>query len=731
MDRKRVVRSWWLWGLLILIGLFVLPSLVSTGDSYRSVDTSTALSQVDSGNVSKAVIHDKEQVLELDLKNAVDGHNKIKTSYPADATQQIFGEIKSHVSGDNTFTTKVSKDNPWLSLLFSMLPFLLLFGILFFILSQMQGGGNRVMSFGRSKAKLVNKDMPKTTFADVAGVDEAIEELQEIKEFLENPAKFQAIGAKIPKGVLLYGPPGTGKTLMARAVAGEAGVPFYSISGSDFVEMFVGVGASRVRDLFEQAKSNAPAIVFVDEIDAVGRHRGAGMGGGHDEREQTLNQLLVEMDGFDVKGGVILIAATNRPDILDPALLRPGRFDRQIAIGPPDIEGRKAVLRVHAKGKPFAQDVDLDVIARRTPGFTGADLANVINEAALLTARGNGRLITNKALEESIDRVIAGPERKTRAMSDDEKRVTAYHESGHALAAWAMPNLDPVHKVTILPRGRSLGHTLVLPLEDRYNQTRSEITDQLVYALGGRAAEELVFHEPTTGAANDIERATQLARSMVTEFGMSSKLGAVKYGTKESEPFLGRDYGHQRDYSEEIASYIDEEVRGLIEAAHDEAWEILVQYRDVLDALVLALVEKETLGREDLDRILAPVRKRPPHNTFNAFGKRTPSDRGPIDIPESLRGRGRAATPNGQRGAGQNAGQPVTPNGQNGHPAPAAGPPSAQNVPRHSAPGTPVPPPPGYPPAPSGNPGPGPYPGPYPGYGPPYPPSGPGPTGQQ
>jgi cell division protease FtsH len=731
MDRKRVVRSWWLWGLLILIGLFVLPSLVSTGNSYRSVDTSTALSQVDSGNVSKAVIHDKEQVLELDLKNAVSGHTKIKTSYPADATQQIFGEIKSHVSGNNSFTTKVSKDNPWLSLLFSMLPFLLLFGILFFILSQMQGGGNRVMSFGRSKAKLVNKDMPKTTFADVAGVDEAIEELQEIKEFLENPAKFQAIGAKIPKGVLLYGPPGTGKTLMARAVAGEAGVPFYSISGSDFVEMFVGVGASRVRDLFEQAKSNAPAIVFVDEIDAVGRHRGAGMGGGHDEREQTLNQLLVEMDGFDVKGGVILIAATNRPDILDPALLRPGRFDRQIAIGPPDIEGRKAVLRVHAKGKPFAQDVDLDVIARRTPGFTGADLANVINEAALLTARGNGRLITTTALEESIDRVIAGPERKTRAMSDDEKRVTAYHESGHALAAWAMPNLDPVHKVTILPRGRSLGHTLVLPLEDRYNQTRSEITDQLVYALGGRAAEELVFHEPTTGAANDIERATQLARSMVTEFGMSSKLGAVKYGTKESEPFLGRDYGHQRDYSEEIASYIDDEVRGLIEAAHDEAWEILVQYRDVLDAMVLALVEKETLGREDLDRILAPVRKRPPHNTFNAFGKRTPSDRGPIEIPETLRSQGRTGSPNGQRGAGQNAGQPVAPNGANGHPAQVAGPPNAQNAPRHSAPGTPVPPPPGYPQAPPGNPGPYPGSGSYPDYGPPYPPSGPGPTGQQ
>jgi cell division protease FtsH len=724
MDRKRIVRAWWFWGLLILIALFVLPSLVASGDSYHSVDTSAALAQVDAGNVAKAVIHDKEQLLELDLKRAVDGHSKIKASYPADATQTIFNEVKSK-TGDagGTFTTKVSKDNPWLSLLFSMLPFLLLFGLLFFILSQMQGGGSRVMSFGRSKAKLVNKDMPKTTFADVAGVDEAIEELQEIKDFLENPAKFQAIGAKIPKGVLLYGPPGTGKTLLARAVAGEAGVPFYSISGSDFVEMFVGVGASRVRDLFEQAKSNAPAIVFVDEIDAVGRHRGAGMGGGHDEREQTLNQLLVEMDGFDVKGGVILIAATNRPDILDPALLRPGRFDRQIAVGPPDVEGRKAVLRVHAKGKPFAQDVDLDIIARRTPGFTGADLANVINEAALLTARNNGRLITNSALEESIDRVIAGPERKTRAMSDDEKRVTAYHEAGHALAAWAMPNLDPVHKVTILPRGRSLGHTLVLPLEDRYNQTRSEITDQLVYALGGRAAEELVFHEPTTGASNDIERATALARSMVTEFGMSAKLGAVKYGTKDSEPFLGRDYGHQRDYSEEIASDIDEEVRGLIEAAHDEAWEILVQYRDVLDALVLELVEKETLGREDLDRILAPVRKRPPHNTFNAFGKRTPSDRGPIDIPEELRGKSRPVAANGQNGGqsrtpapnGQNVGTPANaPNGgqpANGQQPPAYGPVS----PRHRASGAPPAPPaqPG-----SGHPSPA-GPGPHPNYPPP------------
>ncbi|WP_283818632.1 ATP-dependent zinc metalloprotease FtsH [Jatrophihabitans telluris] len=635
MDRKRLVRSPLIWVVAAVILVLVLPTVLRGGSSYKSVKTSDAIAQITSGNVKSATVHDKESSVDLDLKTAFQGKTKISASYPSDFTQTLTTDLLK--SEGATFTTKQSKDNIFVTLLINFLPLILIGLVLFFVMSNLQGGGSKVMSFGRSKAKLVSKDTPKTTFSDVAGADEAIEELQEIKEFLANPARFQAIGAKIPKGVLLYGPPGTGKTLLARAVAGEAGVPFYSISGSDFVEMFVGVGASRVRDLFEQAKANAPAIVFVDEIDAVGRHRGAGMGGGHDEREQTLNQLLVEMDGFDVKGTVILIAATNRPDILDPALLRPGRFDRQIAVSPPDIIGRKAVLEVHAKGKPFAPDVNLDNVARRTPGFTGADLANVINEAALLTARYHGRLITDAALEEAIDRVIAGPERKTRAMSDKEKRVTAYHEAGHALAAWAMPNLDPVHKVTILPRGRSLGHTLVLPLEDRYQQTRAEILDQLVYALGGRAAEELVFHEPTTGASNDIEKATSLARSMVTEYGMSSRLGAVKYGTSDSEPFLGRDYGHQRDYSEEIASWIDEEVRGLIEGAHDEAWEILVQYRDVLDAMVLELAEKETLSKDELERILAPVRKRPPHNTFAGFGKRTPSDRPPIEIPHTVR----------------------------------------------------------------------------------------------
>ncbi len=492
------------------------------------------------------------------------------------------------------------------------------------MLNQMQGGGSRVMNFGKSRAKLITKDTPKTTFADVAGADEAIEELQEIKEFLQNPAKFQAIGAKIPKGVLLYGPPGTGKTLLARAVAGEAGVPFYSISGSDFVEMFVGVGASRVRDLFEQAKTNAPAIVFIDEIDAVGRHRGAGLGGGHDEREQTLNQLLVEMDGFDIKGGVILIAATNRPDILDPALLRPGRFDRQIVIDRPDMLGRRGILTVHARGKPLAPDVDLETIARRTPGFTGADLANVINEGALLTARMNAKQISMAMLEEAIDRVMAGPERKSRVMSEKERKIIAYHEGGHALVGHALPNADPVHKITILPRGRALGYTMALPTEDKFLITRSEMMDQLAMLLGGRTAEELVFHEPTSGAANDIEKATSIARKMMTEFGMSERLGARKFGTGDGEPFLGRDVGHTRDYSEEIASSIDEEVRRLIESAHDEAWEILVQYRDVLDDLVLQLMDKETLSRDEVMRVFATVQKRPNRGSYTGYGKRLP-----------------------------------------------------------------------------------------------------------
>lgn len=636
MERLPFYKRPWFWFVLVAAAIAVFFATYSSSGTYRDVDTSVALAELSKAdNVKKVLIQDKEQTLQLELVNKAKfgsvETDKIQAEYPAQSADYIFDQVRNaNLADGGSYNTEVTQDSWVTSLIFSFAPLLLIVLFFFIMMSQMQGGGSRVLNFGKSKAKLVSKDMPKTTFSDVAGADEAVEELHEIKDFLQNPAKYQALGAKIPKGVLLFGPPGTGKTLLARAVAGEAGVPFYSISGSDFVEMFVGVGASRVRDLFEQAKANAPAIVFVDEIDAVGRHRGAGLGGGHDEREQTLNQLLVEMDGFDAKGGVILIAATNRPDILDPALLRPGRFDRQIAVDTPDMEGRKSILRVHAKGKPFTPDVDLDAVARRTPGFTGADLANVINEAALLTARNDKRAITNDHLEESIDRVVAGPQRRTRVMSDHEKKITAYHEGGHALVAHAMPHSAPVHKVTILSRGRSLGHTLVLPVEDKYTQTRAEMIDTLAYALGGRAAEELVFHEPTTGAGNDIEKATAIARAMVTQYGMSSKLGAVKYGTSGDEPFLGRSYGHEKDYSDQIASEIDAEVRALIELAHDEAYAVLVEYRDVLDNIVLELIEKETLSTADMNRICARVTKRPPMAPFNGFGKRTPSDLPPV-----------------------------------------------------------------------------------------------------
>jgi len=527
----------------------------------------------------------------------------------------------------------VPQQSFWGTLFMSIFPVILILGLFLFLMSQMQGGG-RIMSFGKSRAKLITKDMPQTTFADVAGADEAKEELIEIKEFLQEPAKFQALGAKIPKGVLLYGPPGTGKTLLARAVAGEAGVPFFSISGSDFVEMFVGVGASRVRDLFEQAKTNAPSIIFIDEIDAVGRHRGAGMGGGHDEREQTLNQMLVEMDGFDSNTGVILIAATNRPDILDPALLRPGRFDRQIPVESPDIQGRFDILNVHAKGKPIAQDVDLMAVARRTPGFTGADLANVLNEAAILTARENGKLITNEIMDEAIDRVIGGPQKRSRLMGEKERLITAYHEGGHAMVAAALPNTDPVHKITILPRGRALGYTMVLPEAEKYSTTRSEMLNQLAYMLGGRAAEEMIFHDPTTGASNDIEKATAVARKMVMEYGMTETLGAIKYGQVSGEPFMGRDMGHQREFSEEVAALIDEEVRNFIDIAHHEAYEILVQNRDVLDALVIELLEKETLDRDEVAEIFKPLKLRPARPAWTGSVKRKPSKRPPVAVPK-------------------------------------------------------------------------------------------------
>jgi cell division protease FtsH len=500
---------------------------------------------------------------------------------------------------------KVDKEGQsiWVAVLFNFLPILLMIGLFMWIINSTQGGGSRIMQFGKARTKTISKDQPKTTFADVAGADEAIEELREIKEFLENPAKFAAIGAKIPKGVLLYGPPGTGKTLLAKAVAGEAGVPFLSISGSDFVEMFVGVGASRVRDLFEQAKANAPSIVFVDEIDAVGRQRGAGLGGGHDEREQTLNQMLVEMDGFDTRAGVIMIAATNRPDILDPALLRPGRFDRQIMVDRPDLDGRRGIFAVHAKGKPLGNDIDLDVLARSTPGFTGADIANLLNEAALIAARRNKQVIGQAEMEAATDRVIAGPEKKSRVMPEKELWVTAYHEGGHALVGHVLDNCDPIHKVTIIPRGRALGLTISLPTEDKYTQTRSALRDQLAMLLGGRTAEEIVFDEITTGAANDIERATGIARSMVTEFGMSDLLGPQQLGEKNGEVFMGRDFGRTPNYSPEVAGQIDDEVRKFIDAAHATAYEILFTHRDVLDRFAAALMERETLDKKDIDEL--------------------------------------------------------------------------------------------------------------------------------
>ena len=535
------------------------------------------------------------------------------------------------------------------SILITVLPFLLILVVFFLLMQNMQGGGGRVMQFGKSKAKMVSKDAPKVTFADVAGADSAVEELREIKEFLENPQKFQAMGAKIPKGALLFGPPGTGKTLLARAVAGEAGVPFFSISGSDFVEMFVGVGASRVRDLFEQAKANAPAIIFVDEIDAVGRHRGAGMGGGHDEREQTLNQLLVEMDGFDQRTAVILIAATNRPDILDPALLRPGRFDRQIVVDRPDLVGRQQILEVHARGKPLGDDVDLSVLGRQTPGFTGADLANLINEAALLAARFGKQRIGQAELAEAIDRVIAGPERKTRLMSERERTITAYHESGHAIVGHALPHSDPIHKITIIPRGRAGGYTMALPTEDRAYATRGELMDRLAMMLGGRVAEELKIGDITTGASNDIDKATGLAREMTTQYGMSAKLGPIKLGQQGSEPFLGRDFGHEPDYSAQVAYQIDQEVRWLLDEAHDEALEILVENDDVLEILAQKLLEVETVEGAVLAEILQGIRQRP----SRALTAPSPDD--PAAVIRALRRRVNGNGQNGGSGNGQAA----------------------------------------------------------------------------
>jgi cell division protease FtsH len=585
-------------GVLLAIVLGLL--LFHTSPPPKTETINQLYADAKAGKVAAATLVDKSNVADVVYKDGT----KLEVHYPELASPNVMTTL---VGDGLSVQAKTHKDSVLDTLLTSWLPLIVLFGIVLFALNAMQGGGNRVMQFGKAKPKLHDKDQPKVTFADVAGADEAVAELQEIKDFLESPAKFQAMGAKIPKGVLLFGPPGTGKTLLARAVAGEAGVPFFSISGSDFVEMFVGVGASRVRDLFEQAKASAPAIIFVDEIDAVGRQRGAGLGGGHDEREQTLNQLLVEMDGFDVKTGVILIAATNRPDILDPALLRPGRFDRQIVVDAPDLVGRQAILRVHATGKPIDESVDLDILARRTPGFTGADLANLMNEAALLAAREGRKQIGMREMEEAIDRVIAGPERKTRVMSAKEKQRIAYHEGGHTIVGHVLPLADPVHKVSIVARGRALGWTLSLPVEDKYNNSRSELLALMAVMMGGRTAEEVVYDEQTTGASDDIERATEIARRMVTEFGMSAALGPIKFGSAHHEVFLGRDYGHEVNYSDEIANRIDREIRALVDGAHSEAEAILQTHRATLDLLADRLVEKETLGQDDLNDILGAL----------------------------------------------------------------------------------------------------------------------------
>jgi cell division protease FtsH len=591
---------------VVALALWLFVNLSDQETAPRRL-TFTQLEQIASdGGVQSAEFREQDQ----EVAGELTGGDPYVAPYPLEYQDELTDHLRQ--AGVEDVSADPQKGSPLVGVLVNILPILLLVGILLFIFHQGQGGGNRVLQFGKSKARQVTKDQPKTTFRDVAGVDEAIEELAEVKEYLENPVKFQAMGAKIPKGVLLFGPPGTGKTLLARAVAGEAGVPFFSISGSDFVEMFVGVGAARVRDLFEQAKTNAPAIVFIDEIDAVGRHRGAGLGGGHDEREQTLNQLLVEMDGFDTKTGVILMAATNRPDILDPALLRPGRFDRQVVIDRPDLEGRRAILAVHARGKPLDPDVDLDVVARRTPGFTGADLANVLNEAALLAARRERRAVTMNELEEAIDRVLAGPERKTRLIGEREKRVIAYHEAGHALVGHVLPNADPVHKISIIPRGRALGYTQTLPTEDRFLVTRSEMIDELAMLLGGRVAEEMVIGDITTGAQNDLERATKVARGMVTEYGMSDRLGPLTLGQRQGEVFLGRDFATHPDYSDQVAFEIDSEVRRLIDEAHDEALEILQVERPKLDEIAAALIERETIEKEDLVSLLERVGKRAP-----------------------------------------------------------------------------------------------------------------------
>jgi cell division protease FtsH len=614
--------------LIVVILAFFAQQLISSPNKKKDPGFGAFTQQLNSGAIKSIEMRNRSNELAVTLKDKSQYEIGFASAYGDELTKQLLAAEEAHKI--QRFDIKGTRTNGWISALTYVLPFVLFIGFWIFLMNQMQGGGSKVMSFGKSRAKRMSVDSPKITFRDVAGADEAVEELHEIKEFLENPKKFQALGARIPKGVLLFGPPGTGKTLLARAVAGEAGVPFFSISGSDFVEMFVGVGASRVRDLFEQAKQNSPCIIFMDEIDAVGRHRGAGMGGGHDEREQTLNQLLVEMDGFTMTDNIILIAATNRPDILDPALLRPGRFDRQIVVDRPDRKGRAKILEVHTRGKPLAKEINVDDLAGQTPGFTGADLANLVNEAALLAARTGKREIGQHELEEGIMRVIAGPEKKTRVMSEKERRITAFHEMGHALVGHYLEHSDPVHKISVIGRGQALGYTISMPQEDRFLTTRAELTDSMAMTLGGRAAEEIVFGEITTGAANDLEKVTATAKNMVMRYGMSERLGPRVFGHDHSQPFLGREFSSEPDYSDEIAREIDDEIRRVVEAAHQRARDILTEHRDSLDTISEILVRRETIEKAEFESLLQGT---PESEVFPEEAPQLPSPPAPAEKP--------------------------------------------------------------------------------------------------
>ncbi|TPF94743.1 ATPase AAA [Bifidobacterium sp. UTBIF-68] len=645
-ENRPVWQSPWLWGAVLVVMAVLMFQMFTTG-ATKTIDTKDGFALIKQGKATYAEITDNKQVVRLELKDDFSKKNpdtgKV-TNYGKDVQfYYTFAQgaqvAKAVEDGDleKGWTSNIEQTSMLSYLVTSILPFIIFFALFWWLMSRMGGAGGMLgMGGKKNNGKLLEGQTPTTKFSDVAGEDEALAEVEEIKDFLKDPSKYKALGARIPRGVLLYGPPGTGKTLLARAIAGEAGVPFYSMAGSDFVEMFVGLGASRVRDLFDEAKKNAPAIIFIDEIDAVGRKRGSGMGGGHDEREQTLNQLLVEMDGFDNDTNLIIIAATNRPDVLDPALLRPGRFDRQVGVAAPDLEGREAILKVHAKGKPFVPDVDLHMVAVRTPGFTGADLANVLNEAALLCARAGAQLIDNRAIDEAIDRVQAGPRRKSKGMALEELRNTAYHEGGHALVAAALRNTDPVTKVTILPRGRALGYTAVMPTSDRYSQSRNQLLDQMAYAMGGRTAEEIVFHDPTTGASNDIEKATKIARTMVVEYGFSDKLGAIKWADDDDQTTV-MDGLSPRKYSDRTAEVIDDEVLKLVETAHTEAWNIINDNRDILDELVRQLLVKETLNEKELAQIFAPIKKAPERQVWLSNDRRPDSDKPPVEIPESLK----------------------------------------------------------------------------------------------